>query len=128
MLESNEIFFPVGQGLFYAGKVLFKATSGQEWTSSFVFDCGSSASGSSSLLRSIGDFHTRRNSHNVDFIVLSHLHEDHANGALAGPAARLRLRHSEHWRLLQDLPVQSIPMILRLHLGRWCCRHAGCER
>jgi hypothetical protein len=35
-------------------------------------------------------------------------------------AARLRLRHSQHWHLLQDLPVQSIPMILRLDLGRWC--------
>ena len=31
---------------------------------------------------------------------------------------RLRLRHSQHWRLLQDLPVQSIPMILMLHVGR----------
>ncbi len=41
---------------------------------------------------------------------------------------RLRLRHSQQRRLLQDLPVQSIPMILRLHLGRWRCRHAGCER
>jgi len=30
----------------------------------------------------------------------------------------LRLRHSQHWRLLQDLPVQSIPMILMLHVGR----------
>jgi hypothetical protein len=38
----------------------------------------------------------------------------------------LRLRHSEHWRLLQDLPVQSIPMILRLHPGRWCCRLPAC--
>ena len=27
--------------------------------------------------------------------------------------------HSQHWRLLQDLPVQSFPMILRLHPGRW---------
>jgi hypothetical protein len=27
--------------------------------------------------------------------------------------------HSQHWRILQDLPVQSFPMILMLHLGRW---------
>jgi hypothetical protein len=32
------------------------------------------------------------------------------------------------WRLLQDLPAQCIPMILRLHLDRGCCRHTGCER
>ena len=38
-------------------------------------------------------------------------------GALAGAVSRLRLRHSQHWRLLQDLTVQSIPMNLRLHLG-----------
>jgi hypothetical protein len=27
--------------------------------------------------------------------------------------------HSQHWRLLQNLPVQSFPMIIMLHLGRW---------
>jgi hypothetical protein len=32
-----------------------------------------------------------------------------------------RLHHSQHWRLLQVLPVQGIPMILRLQLGRWYC-------
>jgi hypothetical protein len=32
-----------------------------------------------------------------------------------------RLRHSQHWRLLQVLPVQGIPMILRLQIGRWYC-------
>ena len=37
--------------------------------------------------------------------------------------ARLRLRHSQQWCLLQDLPVQSISMILGLHLGRWCKVH-----
>ena len=41
---------------------------------------------------------------------------------------RLHLGHSQHWRLLQDLPVQSIPMIMMLRRGRWRCRHAGCER
>jgi hypothetical protein len=28
------------------------------------------------------------------------------------------------WSLLQDLPVQSIPMILRWYLGRWRCQRA----
>jgi len=35
--------------------------------------------------------------------------------------ARLRLRHSQPWRLLQGLPAQSIMMLITLHLGRWCC-------
>jgi transposase len=39
-----------------------------------------------------------------------------------------RSRHSRYWRSLQDLPVQGTQVILRLHLGRWRCRNAGCER
>ena len=39
-----------------------------------------------------------------------------------------RSRHSRYWRSLQDLPIQGTPVILRLHLGRWRCRNAGCER
>jgi hypothetical protein len=30
--------------------------------------------------------------------------------------------------LLRDLPVQGTQVILRLHLGRWRCRNAVCER
>src|ERR1700730_1714145 len=39
-----------------------------------------------------------------------------------------RSRHSRYWRSLQDLPVQGTRVILRLRLGRWRCRNAGCER
>jgi transposase len=39
-----------------------------------------------------------------------------------------RSRHSRYWRSLKDLPVQGTQVILRLHLGRWRCRNAGCER
>ena len=39
-----------------------------------------------------------------------------------------RSRHSRYWRSLQDLPVQGTQVILRLRLGRWRCRNAGCER
>ena len=39
-----------------------------------------------------------------------------------------RSRHSRYWRSLKDLPVQGTPVILRLHVGRWRCRNAGCER
>ena len=39
-----------------------------------------------------------------------------------------RSRHSRYWRSLKDLPVQGAPVILRLHVGRWRCRNAGCRR
>src|SRR5258708_2251725 len=39
-----------------------------------------------------------------------------------------RSRHSRYWRSLQDLPVQATPVILRVHVGRWRCRNAGCKR
>ena len=39
-----------------------------------------------------------------------------------------RSRHSRYWRSLKDLPVQGTPVILRLHVGRWRCRNAGCQR
>ena len=39
-----------------------------------------------------------------------------------------RSRHSRYWRSLQDLPIQGAPVILRVHVGRWRCRNAGCER
>jgi transposase len=39
-----------------------------------------------------------------------------------------RSRHSRYWRSLQDLPVQGTPVILRVHVGRWRCRNAGCKR
>ena len=39
-----------------------------------------------------------------------------------------RSRHSRYWRSLRDLPVQGTQVILRLHLGRWRCRNAVCER
>jgi transposase len=39
-----------------------------------------------------------------------------------------RSRHSRYWRSLQDLPIQGTPVILRVRVGRWRCRNAGCER
>ena len=39
-----------------------------------------------------------------------------------------RSRHSRYWRSLQDLPIQGTPVILRVHVGRWRCCNAGCER
>jgi transposase len=37
-------------------------------------------------------------------------------------------RHSRYWRSLKDLPVQGTQVMLRLHLGRWRCLNAGCQR
>src|ERR1700686_61670 len=39
-----------------------------------------------------------------------------------------RSRHSRYWRSLKDLPVQGTQVVLRLRLGRWRCRNAGCEQ
>jgi transposase len=39
-----------------------------------------------------------------------------------------RSRPSRYRRSLQDLPVQGTPVILRVHVGRWRCRNAGCKR
>ena len=39
-----------------------------------------------------------------------------------------RSHHSRYWRSLKDLPVQDTPVILRLHVGRWRYRNAGCQR
>jgi len=51
------------------------------------------------------------------------------NSAICPGCQRIsRSRHSWYWRSLRDLPVQGTQVILRLHLGRWRCRNAVCER
>lgn len=37
-------------------------------------------------------------------------------------------RHSRYWRTFKDLPVQGVPVTLRLRLSRWRCRNSNCER
>ncbi len=37
-------------------------------------------------------------------------------------------RHSRYWRNFKDLPVQGVPVTLRVRLGRWRCRNTNCER
>jgi transposase len=41
---------------------------------------------------------------------------------------RSRARHSRYWRQFKDLPVQGIPVNLKIRLGRWHCRNSTCER
>jgi transposase len=37
-------------------------------------------------------------------------------------------RHSTYWRTIRDLPVQGVPVTLRLQVGRWRCQTDECER
>jgi transposase len=37
-------------------------------------------------------------------------------------------RHSVYWRRLQDLPVQGIPVIIRLQVARLRCGNGDCQR
>ena len=37
-------------------------------------------------------------------------------------------RHSWHARRLQDLPIQGVPVVLELRLGRWRCVNESCAR
>ena len=61
-------FNKVGQGLFYTGKI-----EGDHLN--FVYDCGSSSS-KKYLKTAINEYDEK----DIDFIVVSHLHEDHING------------------------------------------------
>ena len=56
--------------------------------------------------------------------------EAHGQNSAVCPGCQCisRSRHSRYWRSLRDLPVQGTQVILRLRLGRWRCRNAGCER
>jgi transposase len=55
--------------------------------------------------------------------------ESHGQSSAVCPACQSisRSRPSRYWLSLQDLPVQGTQVILRLRLGRWRCRNAGCE-
>lgn len=65
-------FFPVGQGLFYCGLL-----NGGEY--SFVYDCGTEDK-VSTLLPFINTLHKWNNGNKLNFVVISHFHEDHIKG------------------------------------------------
>ena len=65
-------FFPVGQGLFYCGLL-----NGGEY--SFVYDCGTEDK-VSTLFPFINTLHEWNNGNKLDFVVISHFHEDHIKG------------------------------------------------
>jgi hypothetical protein len=88
-------------------------------------------------LRSKGDEHTTRSSigdrlqspgrrTNVSQRVISAVSLGSGFRPYSGKDSNLR--HSVYWRRLQDLPVQSIPVIIRLRVARLRCRNAGGQR
>lgn len=64
-------FKHVGQGLFYTGTIM------NEYN--FVFDCGSS-NDIGYIKKEINNMKLPNGSHNINFVVISHLHNDHFNG------------------------------------------------
>jgi hypothetical protein len=74
-MYNEFIFHPVGQGLFYTGKIE---------NLNFVFDCGSLGNNASTpghnLHRSINDYLASNPNVKLDFLVISHLDSDHFNG------------------------------------------------
>jgi len=70
-------FYPVGQGLFYTGSLAHR-------TFNFVYDCGTKSKNKyllSSIDSYIQDIQKEEKSRaQIDFVVISHLHEDHFNG------------------------------------------------
>lgn len=68
MTSAEFIFHPVGQGLFYTGRIgLFN----------FVYDCGSDTD-TRRLHRIIGNH--SEHSGRIDLLIISHFHRDHING------------------------------------------------
>lgn len=74
MIFNNFCFRAVGQGLFYTGNL----GNGQY---NFVYDCGTSSL-DKYLDCQIKDFlhFVQNESHQIDFVMISHLHSDHING------------------------------------------------
>lgn len=65
-------FFPVGQGLFYAGLL-------NDGDYSFVYDCGSE-SNQRTLSTYINELKRWNGNDKLDFVAISHFHNDHING------------------------------------------------
>lgn len=71
--------FPVGQGMFYSGKI-----KGQGKEFNFVYDCGQDSKNSITEQNEISDLiytYSKDNTSTViDMLIISHFHQDHING------------------------------------------------
>lgn len=65
-------FYPVGQGLFYAGQLEYRHCIGRY---TFIFDCG----GEENYIKKAA-LKFRYETNHVNLCVISHLHKDHYNG------------------------------------------------
>lgn len=78
-MNANFATFQVGQGLFYGGQINNKSCQ-----INFVYDCGQDKANTLSQLISLKDMISNYGAFNqtntIDFLVLSHFHEDHING------------------------------------------------
>lgn len=69
------VFYPVGQGLFYAGHLWYDPYG--YWRRSVLFDCG----GDKPYIEdAIDRFEEETMCHRINLCVISHLHKDHYNG------------------------------------------------
>ncbi|MEY9866516.1 beta-lactamase superfamily II metal-dependent hydrolase [Peribacillus sp. B2I2] len=78
--KGEFVTYPVGQGLFYAGKLNIDKIEKKEFN--FIYDCGSNHFGADGhLMKSITEYKTSFNLTKViDMLVISHLDRDHLSG------------------------------------------------
>ncbi|MBB6446710.1 MBL fold metallo-hydrolase [Bacillus benzoevorans] len=68
------VTYPVGQGLFYAGKLI---ENGEIFN--FIYDCGSKTN-KEHLMNCITEYQTFNGTNDIDMLVISHFDSDHVNG------------------------------------------------
>lgn len=73
--KGEFITYPVGQGLFYAGKLI--KDDKEEFN--FIYDCGSNSK-KESLTKCISEYKTFNGTKDIDMLVVSHFDSDHING------------------------------------------------
>ena len=70
-INSNFQLWPVGQGLFYSGRI-----RKEDKPFDFIYDCG----GDKLIISKIVDDYMYYSSKEIDMLVISHFDEDHING------------------------------------------------
>jgi len=75
-IKSQFIFYNVGQGLFYSGRILY----GNQQEFNFVYDCGNNDRSKRHLTSVVNDYLDYLNNKNINMLIISHFHADHING------------------------------------------------